>query len=314
MKFEEIIKKAKNKEITLEDLTKEELLKFDQYEGRFMSDALIEVFDITKEEVKRVRRKKKLNNILFEKYYRNYLIIMDYCIETFGINKKTFAQIMKQVLDTNDLIDMHVQLRLAYNRLKKINWEKIDPKKEIEELEIDVEFRLEKYEKEITLIESTFEDFIVKLEEPTSKHSKKEKYIPVKKTKPNKISSNTTKYPRNKEISENALRLANYKCEYNKEHETFIRKKNHLPYMEPHHLIPLEFQDYFEYSLDVEANIISLCSHCHNEIHYGKNNEELIKKSYEQRKEDLKKCGIEIPLNKLYSLYEIDIKDESFVN
>lgn len=310
MKLEEIIKKAKSKEITLEDLTKEELLKFDQYENNFMSNALIEAFDVTKEEVSRVRRKKKLNSILFEKYYRNYLILMDYCIETYGITKKTFAQMMHQILEINDSIDMHIQLRQAYNRLKKIDWENIDPKKEIEELEIDVEFRLEKYEKEFTYFKFIFGLMITELEEETSRHSKKEKYVPIKKTKPNKVSSNTTKYPRNKEISENALRLANYKCECNKEHETFIRKKNHLPYMEPHHLIPLEFQDYFEYSLDVESNIVSLCSNCHNEIHYGINNKELIKKLYEERKEDLKKCGIEIPLNKLYSLYEIDLKDE----
>ena len=74
--------------------------------------------------------------------------------------------------------------------------------------------------------------------------------------------------------------------------------------MEPHHLILLEYQDYFEYSLDVEVNIISLCSHCHNEIHYGINYKKIIEKFYEERKEYLKKCGIEIPLDQLYTLYK----------
>lgn len=48
MKLDEIIKKAKNKEITIDDLTVEELLKFDNYESLFMSNALIKTFNITK--------------------------------------------------------------------------------------------------------------------------------------------------------------------------------------------------------------------------------------------------------------------------
>lgn len=39
--------------------------------------------------------------------------------------------------------------------------------------------------------------------------------------------------------------------------------------MEPHHLIPLQYHEEFEWSLDVEANVVSLCSECHNQIHYG---------------------------------------------
>lgn len=74
--------------------------------------------------------------------------------------------------------------------------------------------------------------------------------------------------------------------------------------MEPHHLIPLEFQDYFEYSLDVEANIISLCSNCHNEIHYGENYKELITILYNERKEQLNKCGLVVSLEELYKMYE----------
>lgn len=74
--------------------------------------------------------------------------------------------------------------------------------------------------------------------------------------------------------------------------------------MEPHHLIPLEFQDYFEYSLDVEANIICLCSNCHNEIHYGLNNKILIKKFYDERIEALRACGLDISLEDLYKMYD----------
>lgn len=74
--------------------------------------------------------------------------------------------------------------------------------------------------------------------------------------------------------------------------------------MEPHHLIPLDYQYLFEFSLDVEANIICLCSNCHNEIHYGLNYKSLIKKFYNERKEPLEQCGIKIELEELYKLYQ----------
>ena len=62
-------------------------------------------------------------------------------------------------------------------------------------------------------------------------------------------------------------------------------------------------QDNFEYSLDVEENIISLCSQCHNEIHYGKHADKLITKLYYDRIKLLKKKKIEVTLEKLLSYY-----------
>ncbi len=96
---------------------------------------------------------------------------------------------------------------------------------------------------------------------------------------------------RNKQKSQNALTLSGYKCEIG-DHETFIRKSNGLPYTEPHHLIPLQFDDLFEYSLDVEANIVSLCSNCHNNIHYGINAEGLIRKLWNERESQIHAAGI----------------------
>ena len=112
-------------------------------------------------------------------------------------------------------------------------------------------------------------------------------------------------YKRDRKKALNALNHANYKCEYNNGHESFIRKIDGLRYTEAHHLIPMAFQDDFEVSLDVEENIVSLCSNCHNEIHYGKNAKELITKLYYERKDILKKNkGIEITLEKLLSYYK----------
>ena len=89
-----------------------------------------------------------------------------------------------------------------------------------------------------------------------------------------------------------AIQRAGYKCEYDGNHCSFLRKKTRKPYMEPHHLIPLQFEDEFEHSLDVEANIVSLCSECHNKIHYGADPEEMLEKLWNQRKEGIRQAGI----------------------
>jgi hypothetical protein len=89
-----------------------------------------------------------------------------------------------------------------------------------------------------------------------------------------------------------ALEKANNLCEINNEHESFIRKNTHVKYMEPHHLIPLKYDELFEFSLDVPANIVSLCSNCHNEIHYGEDAELLLRNLWEKRKDILDRAGL----------------------
>ncbi len=103
----------------------------------------------------------------------------------------------------------------------------------------------------------------------------------------------------------NALRKALFKCEYNEKDLTFLRK-NGKPYTEPHHLIPLSKYKDFKYSLDVMENIVSLCSHCHNLLHYGRFEDKLpiLRKLYEERKDVLKKCGLELTFEQLASYYK----------
>ena len=62
-------------------------------------------------------------------------------------------------------------------------------------------------------------------------------------------------------------------------------------------------QDLFEYSLDVEENIVSLCSQWHREIHHGKNVDVLIKQLYNDRKKLLKDKKIGASLDELLSYY-----------
>ncbi len=117
------------------------------------------------------------------------------------------------------------------------------------------------------------------------------------------VKTGRVSYPRDPKKRVGALIRARYKCEYDESHPSFISKVTDQPYMETHHLIPIEYWQSFDNSLDVEANIVCLCSNCHNQIHYGRDAEIIIHKLYEQRKEDLKIAGIPISYNQLTGIY-----------
>ena len=110
-------------------------------------------------------------------------------------------------------------------------------------------------------------------------------------------------YPRDRHTAINALVHANYLCEISSNHPTFIRKNSGKNYTEPHHLVPMAFSEQFSVSLDVEENIVSLCSNCHNQIHYGADADKLIKKLYEERKDALATVGIVVTLEQLLAMY-----------
>ena len=78
--------------------------------------------------------------------------------------------------------------------------------------------------------------------------------------------------------------------------------------MEPHHLIPMSFTDYFGVNLDREQNIFSLCSNCHNQIHYGakKDVRQLISKLFLSREYEIFSIlGRDITVNELFQLYGV---------
>ena len=132
---------------------------------------------------------------------------------------------------------------------------------------------------------------------------------PVEKKSPVKAEGDVLVYPRDAKMALYALKLAEHKCEFDPSHQCFLRRKDGKPYTEVHHLIPMCNYDDFESSIDVPENIVSLCSSCHNEIHYGKNSEVLIQKLFELRKDRLAAAGIDITLDRLLDYYHI-IKGE----
>ena len=99
--------------------------------------------------------------------------------------------------------------------------------------------------------------------------------------------------------------LETYKgCRY------FTSKTTNHNYVEVHHFVPREFRNNFEYSVDVLANYITLCPHCHRMIHLANDRERIdaIRYIYNQRKNRLISCGIEVELEELFDFYNIEEK------
>ena len=109
---------------------------------------------------------------------------------------------------------------------------------------------------------------------------------------------------RNAKYAMSALAHANFLCEVDNSHPTFLRKSKNYNYTEPHHLISLSQRGAFDSSLDCEANIVSLCSNCHNQLHYGRYKKDMLTKLYNERKDALKQSGIEISLDDFLLIYD----------
>ncbi len=128
-------------------------------------------------------------------------------------------------------------------------------------------------------------------------------YVDVPQALPNTLNTNVY-IKRDPKKAANAKKRANYQCEFDSSHKTFIGS-NGENFCEAHHLIPMFMQYKFFYSLDVEANIVSLCPNCHSTLHHS-NGEEKIKiitKLYNERIERLRKCNIYISLEDLIEIY-----------
>lgn len=102
-----------------------------------------------------------------------------------------------------------------------------------------------------------------------------------------------------------ALCIAEFKCEIDESHTSFLSAKSGKPFMEAHHLIPIHHQDSFEVNLDVVENIVSLCPNCHRAIHLGEIRPRgaLISVLYEKKKVDLRRAELRLSKAELKKLY-----------
>jgi len=116
-------------------------------------------------------------------------------------------------------------------------------------------------------------------------------------------------YPRNAKEAALALYLADYQCEMDVNHETFISKATKRNFTEAHHLVPLaQHANFLEVDLDRAANIVSLCPVCHKRIHHSEDKEKLqmVNALLKKRKDKLEQVGIEVTLTQLKAFYGID--------
>ena len=113
-------------------------------------------------------------------------------------------------------------------------------------------------------------------------------------------------------LKKKALERANYKCELEDfcgcSSHYFTNKKTGKNYVELHHLIPREFSNDFEKSIEQIENYVSLCPRCHRFIHYAVDRERLMALNYLYNKRigSLRLKGIDIEEQKLKSYYKID--------
>lgn len=111
---------------------------------------------------------------------------------------------------------------------------------------------------------------------------------------------------RNPHAAALALKNSGHKCEFNPKDKTFLRP-NGTPYTELHHLIPISKYKDFEYSVDIPENIVSLCSYCHNLLHYGRvdDKKDILKSLYQKRYKKLTKAGLYVTFDKLVEYYTV---------
>lgn len=117
------------------------------------------------------------------------------------------------------------------------------------------------------------------------------------------------KLVRDPKIAKLALVEADFHCEVDSTHPSFISRTSKLPYMEAHHLIPtaylMIFYERYHINLDCKENIISLCPTCHRAIHFGTNEKrnEILKILLKKKKEEFRKLGLKITLSELIKFY-----------
>lgn len=121
---------------------------------------------------------------------------------------------------------------------------------------------------------------------------------------PDVTTKTSTLRKRSSIIKIQAIESAGYQCEFDESHSTFIAKNSGQPYMEGHHALPMKYQDKFNHSLDVYANVICLCPICHRLLHYGVEEQKkiVVNKIYKDRANRLANSGLKIGKDDFYKL------------
>ncbi len=112
-------------------------------------------------------------------------------------------------------------------------------------------------------------------------------------------------------LKKKAKERAEYKCELEDSNmcqdHYFTSKETHRNYVEIHHLIPREFGNDFERSIEVIENYVCLCPRCHRLIHLAVDRERktAINQLFNKRVSALQNRGLNINIEKMKEYYGI---------
>lgn len=112
-------------------------------------------------------------------------------------------------------------------------------------------------------------------------------------------------YGRDPLVAAMALIKANFICETDEHHMSFISKTTGENFVEAHHLIPMKHQAAFHFSLDVIENVVALCPNCHRLLHHAnlQDKRPILKKLLENKKMGLAARELDIELDDLLKYY-----------
>ncbi|MDP3669503.1 MAG: DUF3578 domain-containing protein [Telluria sp.] len=129
---------------------------------------------------------------------------------------------------------------------------------------------------------------------------------------PPRYLSKVSGYQRNADVAAIALQQAEFKCEIDPTHQTFISSAKKVHYVEAHHLVPMSQQGTFDVSLDVAANIVSLCATCHKLLHHGRavDKRKHLMKLFSVRHEQLMQREILLDTKILFSFYNKNLLED----
>jgi 5-methylcytosine-specific restriction protein A len=122
--------------------------------------------------------------------------------------------------------------------------------------------------------------------------------------KPKTVTTSSTQWRRNQIIITQVIEGAQYQCEHDPAHMTFIARSTGRAYMEGHHLLPLKHQSQFDCSIDIYANVVCLCPICHRLLHFGQDSDRryAAEKLFEKRSDRLIRSGIDLSKNDFLEL------------
>jgi hypothetical protein len=125
------------------------------------------------------------------------------------------------------------------------------------------------------------------------------------------------RYKTQKKIRDTVLANCNYLCNCNDLKHFYFEATNFQNYVECHHIIPMNRQEEYWFTknvnLDIPQNIVALCPNCHSQIHLGSRSARLkiISELYVRNKAQLLSFDPDLTLSLLASYYNIGLDSES---